>query len=291
MDNNLTVRFVREDGSAFTVARENSSWRFLKNNALEGFSEIDGDVSYVDNATTDGGQITSTRLGRKDRTISFAHIIPSENDVARQSLLKFFVEFNTYKIYITYYGRQLWCEGMLYKMSVPANPDLTRLLTVTMTFVFENPYLRSIDDFGKDIASVTPAWAFPWLCTEAVGVPVGVYNFNQVIELENKGDSIARPVITFIAKGPVVNPIINVGQGFVKLIDTLATDDEVVMNFAVLPPRITKNGVNCIGKCDRTSTFNEIYLDIGMTEVSYDADDGADNLSVTIKYNQLYATI
>ena len=289
MDNNLKIKFMREDGQTFTVSRETSRWRFMKKNAVEGFSSIDGDVSYVDNATTDGGQIVSSRLGRKDRTISFCCVRPAENDSARKELLKFFVEFNTYKIYVTYYGRQLWAEGMLYKMDCSMKPDLTQLMTVT--FVFENPYLRSVDDFGKDIASVIPTTAFPYLCTEAIGVPTGVFNFDRVIELENNGDSIARPVITIGASDEVTNPVINVGNGFVRLLDTIGEGDVVVMNFAVLPPRITKNGVNCIGKCDRTSTFNEIYLDIGITEVSYDADDGASDLSVTIQYNQLYAAI
>lgn len=71
----------------------------------------------------------------------------------------------------------------------------------------------------------------------------------------------------------------------------MVEDDVIIMDFAANPPTVKKNGVNCIGKCDRTSEFDEMGLVIGDSTLSYTADNGSNNLSVSIYYNKLYAAM
>lgn len=92
-------------------------------------------------------------------------------------------------------------------------------------------------------------------------------------------------------KGEVVNPSLIINGAYVKVIDHMVKDDTIVMDFTQNPPTVKKNGINYIGHCDRSSDFNAMVLEIGETEVSFDADDGTSNLSVTIFYNKLYLGI
>lgn len=46
-----------------------------------------------------------------------------------------------------------------------------------------------------------------------------------------------------------------------------------------------------MGKCDRKSGFDAMYLGIGDTAIQYDADDGSNLLQVSIYYNKLYTVM
>jgi hypothetical protein len=54
---------------------------------------------------------------------------------------------------------------------------------------------------------------------------------------------------------------------------------------------ITKNGENCIGKVDRTSSFSGMVLKSGDNEVSFEADEGDANMKVVLYYNMRYMGI
>jgi hypothetical protein len=67
--------------------------------------------------------------------------------------------------------------------------------------------------------------------------------------------------------------------------------DELVMNFSDIPSTIKLNGVNVIGRCDRTSTFDNMNIERGTNVVSYDADNGSDKMEVYVSFNKQYTMI
>ena len=73
--------------------------------------------------------------------------------------------------------------------------------------------------------------------------------------------------------------------------DTMKAGDVIIMDFTKSPPTIEKNGSNYIGHCDRASAFDEMILNVGDTEISFDADDGSNQLEVSIYYNKLYGAM
>jgi len=292
LDNNATVKFIRNDGATFTISR-NSDWRF-KTKGLDNFGEFTTDLNYIDNATSDGGIITSARMTKVDRTLECAYIVPTNNDNARKVATGFFNASSTYKVYVTYAGRTRWAEGRLLKLSMPTTADISKLLTMALTIEFPNPYWKSEDPFGEDIASVMPTTAFPYMSANNVkpyGHPTGRYNFAKTVVLNNDGDVEAYCTAIFNANGTVVNPKLIINDQYVRVLDTLVDGDELTMDFTANPPTIRKNGVNYIGHCDRTSAFDSMILAIGDTAIQYDSDDGSDNLAVYVYYNKLYCSL
>lgn len=287
MKKEVKVRFVRSDNREWCI--DGTNWGILSN-GLEGFGAFDNDISIVDNAIGDGGIVTSYRVAQKDRTITAISKNVNLTEILRDECTAFFNPKMTYKVYLTYLGRTRWAEGRIEKFNL-STQNVYRRMKLTITILFADPYLKSFEDFGKDIASVSAGAGFPYLCRQNVGAPTGIFNFSQVVNLSNDGDVEAYCKVVMTATGEVENPKIIINNHYVRVIDTMVADDVIIMDFAANPPTVRKNGVNCIGKCDRTSEFDEMGLVIGDSTLSYTADNGSNNLSVSIYYNKLYAAM
>lgn len=284
------IVFYRDDGRVFRVG-DSQPWKFSKgSNKLDGFTEFSGAASQVENYSTDGGRIERIRLSPKDRTIGIAYTDIANNKAARNTFTAFFIYNMSYNIYVTYMGVTRWARGRLYKMWLSDDAE-DYLQKAKMTFKFENPYWLSLDNFGKDIASIVPMVAFPYISPVGIGLPAGKFEFDQQVEIVNDADADTYPVITVKAKGNVTNPAIIINGEQVKLTDALTVGDEVIFNFEAIPPTIKKNGVNALGLCDRTSNFDAMYFARGDNTISYDADDGSTNMSVSVKFYKKYALI
>ena len=290
MDKKVKIKIVRSDNKEFHI--NGNDWKLTE---LEGFGEFENDIHVVDKAVGDGGIITSGRIGTKDRTIVAKSLNHHLNEVLRREADSFFNPKLTYKVYLTYMGITRWAEGTIYKFHLP-NGNIHRTMTLTVTFMFPDPYLKSEEDYGKDIAAMTPMIGFPYICNISEGRPFGItggiYNFAREIVLDNDGaiETYCRAV--FVAKGNVTNPMLIIdNDNYVKVLDALVEGDVLEMDFVKSPPTVRKNGKNIIGKCDRTSSFDTMILNRGDTLVKYDADDGSNLLQVSIYYNKMYAII
>lgn len=291
MDSVVKIRIIRSDNKEFNI--DGTDWK-IPSDGLEGFGSFENDITTVDNAVGDGGIVTSDRIAPKDRTIVAKSVNRHLNDVLRHEANSFFNTKMNYKVYLTYMGLTRWAEGKIYKYNLPTG-NIYRSLTLTVTFLFSNPYLKSYEDFGKDIASITGMIAFPYLCSVTQdtpnGITGGVYNFARQVILENDGDVETYCRAVFVAKGVVTNPKLIIGNSYVRVIDVMEEGDTIEIDFVKNPPTVKKNGINIIGKCDRTSSFDTMVIGIGDTEIQFDADDGTNLLQVSIYYNKLYATI
>lgn len=289
MNNTVEIRIVRSDLKEFKI--DGSAWKIV---SLEGFGSYENDITIIDNSTGDGGIYGSDHIASKDRTIVAKSRNPLLNEVLRKAALSFFNSKFLYKVYLTYMGKTLWCEGKIYKFNLPTG-NIYQTMKMTVTFLFANPFLQSCDNFGKNIASITPMCAFPYLCSAidgtSKGVTGGVYNFAQKIVLENDGDVETYCKAVFSAKGNVKNPKLLINGNYVRVLDTMSNGDVIVIDFTQNPPTVKKNEENYIGHCDRTSAFDGMALTVGDSEVSFDADDGGNLMDVSIYYNKLYGTI
>lgn len=283
----VLVRFVRSDGKEFTV--NDNHWK-IPSNGLEGFGSFDNNISIVDHGIGDGGVITSHRVAPKDRTITaISHNIHMA-EILRDEVTSFFNPKMTYKVYVTYMGRTRWAEGRIGKFYLSMG-NIHQPMELTVTLLFADPYLKSYEDFGKDIASIRPLAGFPYLCTAGQGSPTGVFNFASSVDLSNDGDVEAYCKVVLTANGPVTNPKIIINGHYVRVLDTMNEGDVIIMDFAANPPTVRKNGVNHIGRCDRTSEFDQMGLSIGNSTLQYDADNGTNLLSVSVYYNKLYSAM
>lgn len=175
MNNTVEIRIVRSDLKEFKI--DGSAWKIV---SLEGFGSYENDITIIDNSTGDGGIYGSDHIASKDRTIVAKSRNPLLNEVLRKAALSFFNSKFLYKVYLTYMGKTLWCEGKIYKFNLPTG-NIYQTMKMTVTFLFANPFLQSCDNFGKNIASITPMCAFPYLCSATDGTSKGVtdYSFSK----------------------------------------------------------------------------------------------------------------
>ena len=292
----VSITIIRDDDKTFKINTNDSDWK-IPSKGLDGFGNYTNTVNIVANVVGDGDIISSSRVGAKDRTISFVAEDTNNSETLRAAVSAFFTPKYTFRVYLTYMGRTRWCEGVIHKFSMPSQ-NINKRLTVSVTFLCPSPYLKSYDDFGQDIASLSGRIAFPYLCSVDTnypriiqGITGGVFNFAQQITLNNDGDVDTYCKCVMTATGEVENPVLYINGNYVRILDTMAEGDKIEMDFTAKPPTVKKNGVNFIGHCDRTSAFDEMMLTIGDSPVSFNADNGSDLLRVSIYYNKLYATM
>lgn len=283
----VVIKLVREDNEEFII--DNTEW-LIPSNGLDGFGGVENSISTTDNAIGDGVIITSKRLSSADRTVKCIASDARYNRELRHRAISFFNVKKQYKLYITYMGLTRWCQGWLYKIQV-SEGNIYQRVELQFTLMCPSPYLRSFDDFGKDIAGLLPMVAFPYLCNQETGRPTGIYAFGQDVVLSNDGDAETYANVVMIANGDVVNPKLIINGNYVRVIDNMKQGDKITMDFTVQPPTVKKNGVNYIGHCDRSSAFNAMQLNIGDNIISYEADEGDTFMTVSIYYNKLYCVI
>lgn len=285
----MIMKFVKESGEVLYIG-DAYEWRLQKTGA-EGFSEFTGDLSVTQDYSRDGGVTDNIRIADVTRTLKICNVNCRNNKANREAIQKFFTYKAKYKIYITFEGVTRWIEGVLYRMAMnePTNEDY--LLKITASFHFDNPYFLSVDNFGKDIAELTPYFAFPWISQVGVGTASGIFNYTRSVILKNDGDNIAYPRIDIRFRDAVVNPVVSINNGYIRFIGTFNTSDSINIDYTVNPPKITNNGVNIMGICDRASKFDDMYIMIGENTISFDADNGSDEMSVSVYYNRLYMVI
>lgn len=288
----INIKIVRTDTLDELNIGEESSWR-LKKNGLSGFGSFEKNIDVSENAMISGGYITGEHVSTCDRTISMAYMYPQNNMAERKRIMSL-LSGDKLKFYISYGDRHVWsqCKVMRYEFNL--NDDETRRMDLMATFIFTNPFWQSVDDFGKNIAEIKPMIAFPFMCAidhSPVGFTGGVFAFSQVVKVFNGGDIKTALKAVLMARDEVINPSIVINEHVTKLNDNLKKGDEVIMDFVKVPPTITKNGKNIIGKTDRKSELTDMQLNVGENTIKYDADNGSDNLDVSIYYNEQYGAV
>lgn len=286
-DKKVIIRLVRDDGKEILL---NGGDFRIPSNGLSGFGSLENEISKNANAFGDGDQFTSERLGSKDRTVKAKVANVNNNAMLRAKAKAFFTFKHTYKMYVQYMSQNTyWCEGKLYKFAL-SEGNVYKPVELQFTILSESPYWKSFDNFGKNIASVIPMAGFPYMCTSK-GIPTGVYSYAKEVVVHNDGDVATNVKAVFRASGDVTNPKLVVNDKYVRVLTTLVAEDELIIDFTPQIVRITKNGVNIIGATDRQSDLTEMELNVGANVIGYGADNGDNNVDVSIYYNKLYGVI
>lgn len=291
MKSDVVIKFENSDGNLLEVGA-GKEWSFQRGKGLSDFSSFNGEITATENYMRDGAITKKIRLNAKDRTINLVHIYPEDAEKSRVLFKQYFRYGEKYKMYITYMGHQLWQECILYKMQLSEDTQIDNLMKATMTFRFDSPYWLSVDNFGKNIASVIGRFGFPWYVEKKKPIPVGYFEFDKNTHLLNDGDNISYPKVYIKTKGSTVkNPTIHLNDGFVRLNRDLKATEELIMDFSATPPTIRINGNNVFGYCDRLSNFDEMYLKKGDNVVSFAATSGSDELEIYIEFYKMYTVV
>lgn len=289
----VKARIVRSDGRELTIG--DGDWRILKD-GLENWANQNYTVFSTEIPSTDGAIVTSKRVSSIDRTIK-AECRGADADGLRAEAIAFFSPKFSYEVHMTYRGRTRWCKGEQIGF-MASEGNMYERPTLTWTILCPNPYLFSESDFGKDIAEIQPRLAYPWYSaikgySNKVhdGAVVSIHSFAKSVQVNNDGDVPSGMKVVIRATDKVVNPSVRLGDGWVRLIDTLYQGDIVRMDCTELPPVVVKNGQNVMHMVDKRSSILNLRIDTGESTLEYDADDGYQNMSVSVYWNKQYLGI
>lgn len=280
MSKTVIIKLTRDDGEIFVA--DGSVWGIT---SLSGVDAAAFTVYTQENAVGDGSTVTGARVSARDIEFTLRLKNAALGDVMRRVAISFFSPKHTYRVAITYRGVQRWIDAELSAFSCPSG-NVYRTVELTALLLCPDPYFRSMDEFGRDIASVQGRFGFPYIDHPTKGFVVSAYNFVRTVLIDNDGDVDTFATAVFEATGDVTNPKLIIGDAYVRILDTMAARDIITIDLA--QTRVAKNGVNILAKVDRTSSFTGMRFAPGQNTVRYAADIGENVLRVTLYYNKLY---
>lgn len=293
MIGDVKARIVRSDGQEMTIG--DGDWR-IPNDGLENWANLSYQVSSVELPSYDGALVTSKRVPSVDRSIH-AICCGSNPEKLRERVIRFFNPKYTYEVHLTYMGRTRWCKGEQIGFRA-SEGNIYKKPELDWTILCPNPYLLSEGDFGRDIAEIVPMFGFPFMSFlpasegSIPGYPTGFavsrHFFKKEVDISNDGDVPSGMRVIIRSRGDVVNPLVKIGAGYIRVITEMHQGDSITLDATSRPPKVTMNGENAMQMLDRESNILDMMISPGETTIEYDADDGYQNLSVSVFFNKQY---
>ena len=287
MANLVLIRVVRSDGKNYTIGA--GEWK-IPSDGLKGIDFPSFSLFSEKNAIGDGALLSGKRVNDRDVQVTARSVNPKHNLANRTEAISFFNPKYSFKLYVTYLGVTRWLDAELQGFSCPSE-NIYRPMQMVVKFYCKDGFMKSVDDFGQDIASIEPGFGFPYIETHLDEDPVipayaDLYAFNQEVTIDNDGDTMTYPRVTISFNGTTVNPKIYKDDYFVRILDTFDEGDVVEIDFENCT--IKKNGQNWIHYIDRASTFTDMGLGIGSSTFGFEADDGDSHMHVFLYFNKLF---
>jgi len=160
-----------------------------------------------------------------------------------------------------------------------------------VNLICPNPFWQDIAETKEEVAIWRGSFEFPLELLEE-GIEIGFREPSLIVNVYNAGDVACGMKIQFKAFATVVNPsLFNVNtREHLKINRTMEAGEiiTVTTHFQNKKVELNKNGVisNAFNWIDLNSTF--LQLDVGDNLFRYDADEGIDNLEVSIYYTPQY---
>ncbi|MBR1677330.1 MAG: phage tail family protein [Clostridia bacterium] len=274
---------------------------------VTGLESSELEISSSDNALVDGATVDGKKIKPRPIHIEAAFKDIANNKENRAALIKFFNPKYTGKALIENMGVSRNIEYELEGWEFEKQANLNTRLKVVIDLLCPDPYMLNIDNFGKNMAAISPLFAFPWFSlgsrmtegkldypAEARGLLLGgtVMGYRTLHEqavLANDGDVPTGVIIKFTAtRGSVKNPkITNVGTGeFMRVIVDMEKGDVVTVDTNVRHQIVELNGANYYQHIDRAS--EPFQLEVGDNYLEYAADENYTNLDVNLYYTPKY---
>lgn len=274
--------------------------------AVSGLESSELEISTSDNALVDGASVDGKKIKPRPIHIEASFKSNRNNPENRARVIKFFNPKYTGKALITNMGVSRNIEYELEGWTFATQQNMDKRLKILVDLICPDPYMLNVDNFGKNMANITPLFAFPWrvLSKRAEnkldypaearglmlgGMTMGYRTLHKEVVLSNDGDVPTGVQIQFIAtRGSVTNPkITNTGTGqYMRVNVVMQQGDVLLIDTNDRHQVITLNGVNYYQHIDRKS--EPFQLAVGDNYLEYDADGNYTNLDVNLFYTPKY---
>lgn len=284
----MTITNSRGDSIVF-----GRHFRLDRDFELSGTSAI---VNYSE-STTDGSHYQNTKLNNKDFDIPF-FIYKSISDPwwieekRNQAYKVFNPKANPMRIDITTKaGEEYYLNANL--EGVPSFPtgfenDNASWQKGLLQYSANDPYFYAKNAEKVDIALWVPAFEFPLEIPADTGIEMGYRSQSLIVNVLNEGQESTGMTIRFRALGSLTNPsLINVNTYESMKINTeMQAGDVIEITTYKRRKKVTliRNGqtTNIFNLLDLSSVF--LQLDLGDNLFRYNADEGLDNLEVSMTF-------
>ena len=275
--------------------------------AVTGLESSELDISTSDNALVDGASVDGKKIKPRPIHIEASFKSNKNNPENRANVIKFFNPKYTGKALITNMGVSRNIEYELEGWTFASVRNMDNKLKILVDLLCPDPYMLSVDNYGKNMANISALFAFPWrmLSTRMTsgkldypdkargmllgGMTMGYRTLYKEVVLANDGDVPTGVQIQFVAtRGPVTNPkITNTGTGqYMRVNVAMQQGDILLIDTNDRHQVITLNGVNYYQHIDRKS--EPFKLAVGDNYLEYDADENYTNLDVNLFYTPKY---
>ena len=279
----------------FTLKIENPSGEILelthnKNYVVDEFEFTSkARINLSDVAGMDGGLYNSSKSEPITGTIVLAPQFPIEQN--RLNLYRYFQRGKWCRVYYSNGSIDVQIEGYVEEIT----PSLfSKRQTVQISIVCPKAYFEEIFESYSDISSIISTFEIPFAIEED-GVEFSYINHDVLATVINEGSVDSGVIIHITARGSIVNPIIygNTFGGSMKFNIELQETDQLIINTnsgersVKLIRGVTEtNVVNCLGD---NPTWFEVFP--GENVFSYDAESGAELLSIVFRHRTKYGGI
>lgn len=273
---------------------------------VTGLESSELELSTSDNALVDGASVDGKKIKPRPIHIEASFKSNKNNPENRARVIQFFNPKYTGRALIINMGVSRDIEYELEGWTFGTAQNMDNKLRILVDLICPDPYMLNVDNFGKNMANISPLFAFPWrvLATRATGkldyppkarglmlggMTMGYRTLHKEVVLSNDGDVPTGVQIQFIAtRGSVTNPkITNTGTGqFMRVKVVMQQGDILLIDTNDRHQVITLNGVNCYQRIDRQS--EPFQLAVGDNYLEYDADGNYTNLDVNLFYTPKY---
>ena len=244
---------------------------------IDGFTVADVEVASSTTASIDGDVINNLRVTPRTVVLDLKVKNNVNVETAKRWLLQTVKPKLPGRIRMTQDGRETELGGIVENIEMPR---FTNGVICQVSLHCSVPYWQDVNYVLVEISRLIDLHYFPkdkgGLAFPSSGIPLGSYNLNNTQTYYNDGDAETGMLITIIALGDVVNPIIyDVTGAYIGVIDTMAEGDVIEINTNRGEKYVRKNGENVFSKIRSGSSF--LQLAIGDNQLTVNADSGTQN--------------
>jgi hypothetical protein len=270
--------------------------------AIDGIDATQYTQSINTNGATFGGTLTGTKLSPRQLSFEFA-LMKNQNEQANRLFLERFLSpLQEFDVVISRLDTSRHIKARVSAFNV-SQEFLQASQYCKLTMVAPNPFLMDMSDFGKDIASVDPQFAPPFLMNATTGQIMGIIKNDNLTTIINNGDLDVGFSARFVAKDNVSDIVLYdarnstldpLSGSFIRVIETMQSGDIINISMMDGAKSITKTTtvgeqvsiLNIINRLDRASSFFKIKQ--GANVIGYQAETGQNALEVRLYYTPLY---
>lgn len=251
-----------------------------------GLNSLTANINRTKSAGADGSKVNSMALNERNIVLYLKIRPPIE--INRNRLYKFFNPKNKVRLFYKNKLVNVYIDGVVEDFDCD---QFTNKETAIVSILCSDPYFKAAADTVHSFTRITPLFEFPF-SIPAEGVP-----FSELTRLTNlvvnHGDVESGVIIEFYATtAQILNPSFynRTTQKRITVNFDMEQGDRIVINTNKGEKSITliRDGIssNIINSMDSGSKW--VTLTAGENEISYDADNGGENLNVTVTTTNKY---